>query len=310
MFRNVPPLDTFPYQGVQNIVKEIYLKSQKKLPPDVLLAIEKAREKENQTQGKKVLSTILKNYEVAIQTDNLVCQDTGTPICFIKIGDALQLNIAELANAIKRGVEASTREYDIRPNMVDPITRINTKTNTGRRSPVIHYDITPDANYLELMILPKGSGSESMSFLKMLFPSEGISGIKKYIMENVVESGGMPCPPTILGIGIGGSFDQCALLAKEAVVRPIGSHNQDSRIARLEDELLEMINKTGIGPMGLGGDVTALGVNIETAETHISHLPVAVNTQCWKGERAGARIYNDGRKEYIWYFGDKGRSEF
>ena len=192
---------------------------------------------------------------------------------------------ARLTQALTRGVERATTEHPLRSSIVSPITRENRQTSTGDGIPVMHVEFSNDIDYLDILMLPKGSGSESMSFLKMLFPSDGLAGVKKFIMECTVGAGGKPCPPTIVGIGIGGTSDLCVLLAKKATFRPVGERHPDPQIAALELELLEAINATGIGPMGLGGDTTALDVKIETAWTHITCNPVAVTMQCWRGER-------------------------
>ena len=162
--------------------------------------------------------------------------------------------------------------------------------------PVVDFDFH-DADFIEILMIPKGSGSENMSFLKMCLPAEGVDGIKRFVVESVFNSGGNPCPPTIIGVGIGGTADQCMKLAKDAIARPLGTRNADAEVAKLEDDLLEMVNQLGIGPMGLGGNTTCIGVNVEMAYTHMTLNPVAVNTQCWAARRAVARIWADGRTE-------------
>src|SRR5947208_384969 len=189
-------------------------------------------------------------------------------------------------------IEDDSRELYIR-------ARKNTQTNTGQGIPVIKVDFVPDSDKLVIWMAPKGSGSENMSFLRMLKPADGVKAVKKFVLECVFDSGANPCPPTIVGIGLGGTSDLAAAMAKEAsCFRKVGTKNPDPLVAQLESELLELINKTGIGPQGLGGVTTALAVNIEWAHTHISQLPVAVNMQCWRGERASATIDTEGNVIY------------
>jgi tartrate/fumarate subfamily iron-sulfur-dependent hydro-lyase alpha chain len=200
---------------------------------------------------------------------------------------------------LKIACERATKEYPLRSNTVHPLTRKNTQTNTGQGMPHIKIDFVPDSDKLEIWMAPKGSGSENMSFLRMLKPADGVKAVKRYVLECVFDSGANPCPPTIVGIGIGGTSDVATAMAKEAsVFRKVGTHNADPLVAELERELLDLINQTGIGPQGLGGATTAMAVHIEWAHTHISQLPVAVNMQCWRGERACALIDADGNVSY------------
>jgi fumarate hydratase subunit alpha/L(+)-tartrate dehydratase alpha subunit len=203
-----------------------------------------------------------------------------------------------LTQAITRGTERATTEYPLRSSIVSPIKRENRQTSTGQGIPIIHYDFVPDSDVLDILFMPKGSGSENMSFMKMLLPADGVNGIKKFVLENVVGSGAKPCPPTIVGVGIGGSSDLCMTLAKKATSRPLGSKNPDPQIAAIEQELFDAINQTGIGPQGLGGNTTALAVHIESAWTHITCNPVAVNMQCWRAERRRAKISPGGKVEF------------
>jgi fumarate hydratase subunit alpha/L(+)-tartrate dehydratase alpha subunit len=229
----------------------------------------------------------------------MVCQDTGLPIYRVRVGNQMQIDLLEVKNRLRTGAERATKEYPLRSNTVHPITRKHTGTNTGQGIPVMKFDFV-EGDTIEIQMAPKGSGSENMSFLKMLLPSEGIKGIYKYVLQCVFDSGANPCPPVIVGIGLGGTSDVAAALAKEAsCFRRIGTHNPDPDIAKMERELLELINQTGIGPQGLGGATTAMAVNIEWAHTHISHNPVAVNMQCWRGERAGAVIDSEGNIRYL-----------
>jgi len=204
----------------------------------------------------------------------------------------------KIESAIRDGCKNATLEYPLRSSICDPITRKMTIDSTGTRVPVIDFSFLPDADYLEMRMMPKGSGSENMTWLKMLLPADGLKGIKKFVLECILDAGGQGCPPTIVGVGIGGTSELCLKLAKEAIFRPVGRANPDPAIAVLEKELFEAINMSGIGPMGLGGDTTALAVHVETAHTHMTLNPVAVNSQCWRGERSSAKIFRDGTVEF------------
>ena len=230
--------------------------------------------------------------------DLLVCQDTGIPIFKVRIGSQIQVDGTKIESAIRDGCKNATLEYPLRSSICDPITRKMTTDSTGTRVPVIDFSFLPDADHLEMRMMPKGSGSENMTWLKMLLPADGLKGIKKFVLECILDAGGQGCPPTIVGVGIGGTAELCLKLAKEAIFRPVGRANPDPAIAVLEKELLEAINMSGIGPMGLGGDTTALAVHVETAHTHMTLNPVAVNSQCWRGERSSAKIFRDGTVEF------------
>lgn len=285
---------------VTQTAKELYIRALKVLPPDVKAALARAHERESHPRAREILGVMLKNLEVAESRGLLVCQDTGTPVYKLRIGRGLEYDGPELLAAIVEGVKQATLEHPLRSSVCHPLDRSNPQTNTGRRIPMIDVEFLEESGYLELKMMPKGSGSENMSFLKMLTPADGLNGIKKFVLQCVVEAGGKPCPPTLVGIGIGGTSDLAMKLAKEAIWRPVGSPNPDPAIAALESELLKAINALGLGPMGLGGDTTALAVQIEHAHTHITQNPVGVTLQCWRGERAMARIYPDGRVEHGW----------
>jgi fumarate hydratase subunit alpha/L(+)-tartrate dehydratase alpha subunit len=291
------------YDTIETVARDLYWKALKDIPPDVRAAVRRGLETEekdgNLTAG-QVLFTILENIKAADEQDTLVCQDTGLPVYKVLIGSRLSLDMAELKNRLRAGCERATKEYPLRSNSVHPLTRKNTQTNTGQGLPIIKLDFVAGADTIEIHMAPKGSGSENMSFLKMLNPSEGRIGVKKFVLQCIFESGAKPCPPMIVGVGLGGTSDVAMQLAKEAsTFRRIGSANADPDVALLEKELLDKINQTGIGPQGLGGTTTALAVHIEWAHTHISQNPVAVNIQCWRGERASARISQDGEVEFI-----------
>jgi tartrate/fumarate subfamily iron-sulfur-dependent hydro-lyase alpha chain len=289
--------DSF-YGLVENVCRDLYIRSLKEIPPDVVEAVRRAAQTETTEVARRIFSHYLQSIELGRSKDMIVCQDTGIPIYWVDIGGRLRLDGARLTQAITRGTERATVEHPLRSSIVSPLKRENRQTSTGHRIPIIHYDFIPDSDVLDILFMPKGSGSENMSFLKMLVPADGVNGIKKFVIEQVVGAGAKPCPPTIVGIGIGGSSDLCMTLAKKASTRPLGSPNPDPEIAALERELYEAINETGIGPQGLGGKTTALAVHIESAWTHITCNPVAVNMQCWRAERRRAKVRPDGKVEF------------
>ena len=285
------------YTAVEEAAKQSYIRALKLLPPDLKEALARARASETSPTGTEVLDIMLQNIDVAEGDQNLVCQDTGTVVFWLEVGEDCPLSMGRVAAAVKKGTERATLEHPLRPNAVHPVTRQNTMTNTGRHVPVLHFEFVP-GDGLKLMCLPKGSGSENMSFLKMFIPADGVKAVKRFVLECIVDAGPKPCPPTLVGVGLGGTADLCAALAKRALLRPIGSHNDDPVIAALEDELFAAANELGIGPMGLGGRNTALGVHIEHAHTHITQNPVAVNLQCWAARRASAVITPAGDVTY------------
>ena len=287
------------YDTLEIVARDLYLKALQEIPADVRGGLRRGLDAErrdgNATAG-GILLTILTNIEVADQQQTLVCQDTGLPIFKVSIGSQSGVDVARLKDSLARGCARATAERPLRPNTVHPITRRHTGTNTGRGIPVIKLEFDPDSDRVVLQMAPKGSGSENMSFLKMLNPSEGVQGIKRFVLQCIFESGARPCPPMIVGVGLGGTSDVAMALAKDAsTFRRIGTRNPDPDIAALEDDLLDKINQTGIGPQGLGGTTTAMAVHIEWAHTHISQNPVAVNIQCWRGERAEAVVERDAR---------------
>ncbi len=288
--------DSF-YALVETVCRDLYIKSLKEIPPDVVESIKRAAAKETKEVAKRIFSHYLRSIELGKKENMMVCQDTGIPIYWVKIGGKLRLDGSKLEQAIIRGTERATREHPLRSSIVSPLKRENRQTSTGDHIPIIHYEFIADSDVLDILFMPKGSGSENMSFMKMLVPADGINGIKKFVLENVVGAGAKPCPPMVVGVGIGGSSDLCMTLAKKATSRPVGSQNPDPQIAALEAELCDAINQTGLGPQGLGGDTTALGVHIESAWTHITCNPVAVNIQCWRAERRRAIITPDGKVE-------------
>jgi len=283
----------------EDLGRRLYVESQIDIPPDVRQALRDAAARETLPGPRGILTTMLRAIDVSDRKHTLVCQDTGIPIFWITIGRGIAVDGAAMLDALRRGVERATRETPLRSSIVSPLERRNRQTSSGDGVPVFHVEFSNEIDHIDIMMMPKGSGSESMSFLKMLLPADGEAGVKKFILETCVAAGGRPCPPTIVGVGIGGSSDLCMTLAKKATLRPVGPEGRhpDPKIAALEVELRDAINSTGIGPMGLGGETTVLDVHIEQAWTHITLNPVAVNMQCWRGERRRARVYPDGRVE-------------
>jgi|AGTN01.3.fsa_nt_gi hydro-lyases, Fe-S type, tartrate/fumarate subfamily, alpha region len=264
------------------------------LPPDVIAALEAARACETDATARRELGIMIENVCEAGRCTLPMCQDTGIPVFFVKVGD---FRVPGLEDVLSRAVRRATMEVPLRRNVVDPLTRMNTGDNTGVRIPYVTYSFT-DEDYLEITYMPKGAGSENMSALGMLNPSDGIEGVRRFVADAIVRAEGKPCPPVIVGVGVGGSADACMALAKKALLRPAGSRNPAQDYARLEEELLEIINSTGIGPMGLGGRTTALAVHVERADCHTASLPVGVNLQCYAARRASMRVFADGRIAY------------
>jgi fumarate hydratase subunit alpha/L(+)-tartrate dehydratase alpha subunit len=237
---------------------------------------------------------MIKNISVAEQTDNLLCQDTGIPIYNVWIGRDVQVDGVLLRAAIRKGCERATREYPLRSSVVHPITRKNEHNSCGLNVPVIHFDFTDIPGLLRIEMIPKGSGSENNSYLRMAIPAEGLAAVKTFVIDSVLSSGGKTCPPTIVGVGIGGTSDLCIALAKKAATRPLGTACSDPEGASLERDLSQAVNQLGVGPQGLGGDSTSFAVHIEMAATHITMNPVAVNMQCHSARRASADITSAG----------------
>lgn len=294
--------DSSFYETLEIVARDLYVKALQDIPADVRSGLSRGLEvekKEGNATAFRILSTILDNIRVADDKKTLVCQDTGLPVFRVTIGNHLSLDVPRFRESLRRGCERATAERPLRSNTVHPLTRKHTGTNTGQGIPIIKFSFVSDSDQIQIQMAPKGSGSENMSFLKMLNPSEGVSGVKKFVLQCIFESGARPCPPMIVGVGIGGTSDLAMNLAKEAsTFRQIGSRNSDPEVARMEEELLDAINQTGLGPQGLGGATTAMAVNIEWAHTHISQNPVAVNIQCWRGERA--EVVMDGHGNATW----------
>ena len=277
-------------ERIEEAAKELYIRALKMLPPDIKQGFDRLTASETGTTARSVLGTMIENIAVAERTDNLLCQDTGVPIYNVTIGPGVQTDGVALKAAIRRGCERATREHPLRSSIVHPLTRKNEHTSCGPRVPVIHLDFAADVAGIRIEMIPKGSGSENNSFLRMAIPAEGVDAIKKFVIDCVIAAGGKTCPPTIVGVGIGGTSDLCVHLAKIAATRALGTRCDDPDGAALEAELSEAVNMLGVGPQGLGGDSTAFAVQVELAATHITMNPVAVNMQCHSARRATALL--------------------
>ena len=275
-------------EAITQTVKKLFMDCNYYIGKDIMNALEAAYEKESSPVGKSVLSQIIENDRIAADEQVPLCQDTGMAILFVEYGDKVVVEDGSFEDAVNEGVRQAYSEGYLRKSVVsDPVfDRINTKDNTPA---VIHTRIV-SGNRIKILAGGKGFGSENMSAIKMLTPSYGIEGVKQFVLDTVRSAGPNPCPPIVVGVGIGGTFERAAQLAKKATFRAIDTHNEDERYAALEDELLAEINKMGFGPAGLGGNTTAIGVNVETAPTHIAGMPVAVNICCHAARHASAVI--------------------
>ena len=257
-------------------VRDLCIEANTDLGEDVLQAFDRAMEREESPLGVEILKELKENARIAKEEKVAICQDTGFAVIFLELGQEVHLSGGDLKEAIYEGVRQGYRDGYLRKSICHPFSRANTGDNTPA---IIHTEIVP-GDKVKITVAPKGGGSENMSRVVMLTPSDGIEGIKRYVVLRVKESGSNPCPPTIVGVGIGGTFEQAALLAKKSLLRPLGSRNQDPELDRLESTILAEINKLGIGPQGLGGRTTSLAVHILMMPCHIASLPLAVNIQC------------------------------
>ena len=270
---------------IKDTVAQLCIKANAALPEDVERALNSAAEKESWPTAKSSLGLLQENLRCAKNCSLPICQDTGLACVFIELGQDVHIE-GSLRDAVNEGVRKGYGEGYLRKSAVDPLRRINTGDNT----PALLSLELCEGDGCRITVLPKGFGSENMSRIAMLKPAEGIEGVKKFVLETVAMAGSNPCPPIVLGVGIGGTFDKAAALAKKALLRPIGEHNSDELYADLEKELLEKVNALGIGPQGFGGETTALGLAIEYYPTHVAGLPVAVNISCHATRRASAEI--------------------
>lgn len=267
----------------------LYKNSAIVLGEDVKKSLEDSLKNEEDELAILNIEAILKNIEIAKEKNIPMCQDTGLPIVFVKLGN---VKVKNLKKSIEEGIKKGTKEIPLRPNIVDPITRKNTNNNIGEMIPPIDIELI-DENYIEITLLPKGFGSENNNALKMALPGEGKEGIIDFVVETVLNAKGKPCPPTVIGVGIGGTSDLALKLGKKALLQEVGKRNPDSTLAELEETILEKINNSGIGPMGLGGKTTALDVKILKASTHTAGLPIGVCIQCWANRHSTIRIYDE-----------------
>ena len=265
-------------------VKELFLKANYHIDPNLLKLLQKTLEEETSPIGKSVLQMIIENNKIASSEEIAICQDTGLAVLFIELGQEVQIIDGDFTEAINQGVKKAYQEGYLRKSVVDdPVfERKNTQTNTPA---VIYTDIVP-GDKIKLLVMPKGFGSENMSALAMLKPADGPEGIVNFVVETVKKAGPNPCPPTVIGVGVGGTADKAMVIAKKAIARKIGEHNKNSKYAILEEEILTKINNLGIGPAGLGGNITSLAVHIDYLPTHIAGMPVAINVCCHAARHA------------------------
>jgi len=263
-------------ENIMKAVKELVIQANTELPGDVLSAFEKSLEIEESSIGIQVLRDLIENAQIACREKVPICQDTGMAILFVEIGQGVQIVGGEFHQALEEGVRMGYRDGYFRKSTLDPIERINFGDNTP---PIVHIDLVP-GDQMKITVMTKGFGGEMMSQVKLFAPFVGMEGIEDEVVKIVSDAGANPCPPIIVGIGIGGNLEKAALIAKKSLLRKIGEKNSNPKVAQMEEELLNRINRLGIGPGGLGGRVTCLAVNIETFPTHIASIPLAVNIQC------------------------------
>ena len=269
-------MKTIVFDDIVKKVKDACMSANFELGEDVITAFRKTKETEESPVGKEILEQLIENATIAKEEKIAMCQDTGFAVFFVEIGDEVKVSGGNLVEAINEGVRQGYKEGYLRKSICHPFTRKNTGDNTPA---IVHLDMVP-GDQLKIIVAPKGGGSENMSRVTMLKPSDGIEGIKRFVVERVRESGANPCPPLVIGVGIGGTFEKAALIAKKALLRPVGSKNPDPELVSLEEELLVEINDLGVGPQGLGGRTTALAVHVNMHPCHIASLPVAVNINC------------------------------
>ena len=277
---------------IEETVVRLLREAECRLPPDILQALESALAQETEEVARSQLMVILDNVRRAAERAVPMCQDTGLPFFFVSGRYDRRIEAA-----ICKAVARATEEVPLRPNSVDPVSRANGGDNLGPGMPPVHFE-PADAYHLDICVLPKGAGSENWSALRMLNPSEGMEGVKRFVVECVARAGSRPCPPTVVGVGVGGTADIAVTLSKKALLRPLGSRSPDAVLADMESELHSRLNSLGLGPMGLGGRTTVLGVMKEKANCHTASLPVAVSLNCWAARKAFARIYPDDRVRF------------
>ena len=269
-------MKTIAFKNIVKEVKDACIAANFELGEDIIAAFKERKKTEESPVGKEILEQLVENARIAKEEKIAICQDTGFSVFFVELGDEVKVGGGNLVEAINEGVRQGYKEGYLRKSICHPFTRKNTGDNTPA---IVHVDLVP-GDQLKIIVVPKGGGSENMSRVTMLKPSDGIEGIKRFVIERVRESGANPCPPLVIGVGIGGTFEKAALIAKKALLRPVGSKNPDPELAALEKELLFEINNLGIGPQGLGGRTTALAVHVKMHPCHIGSLPVAININC------------------------------
>jgi fumarate hydratase subunit alpha len=285
---------------ISNTAYKLLQKAATKLPPDVKEALTKAYDQESVETGKAQLKAILENIEIAERCDLSICQDTGIPLFFVNWGIRSGLS-PDLQKPLIEATKKATIDVPLRHNVINPLTNENSGTNVGWGIPYIYFDIEPENDYLELTAVPKGFGSEAKSSLVFIVTSEAMpEAITRCVVDNALMALGEPCPPTIIGLGIGGTGDIAMHLAKKAIFRsPLGSPNSDPIVADLERKILKTVNRTGLGPMAMGGDVTSLAVHAEICGTHTAVIPLGITYQCWAARYSTARIYKDGKVDFL-----------
>lgn len=292
-------MQTTSKETLKSAIKTVWIRALTEIQPDVLQALHDARERESSPRGRQYLSILIENAQKAGENGIVMCQDTGVPTFFVKT--PLNFPYTEDIREAFDGAlhELTLGEFPMRPMVVHPLTRVDRGDNTAANVPLIHAELDNSIDYMEIKAMPKGAGCGTWSTLQIFPPSVGIEGVKKFVVDSVLRAGSNPCPPIIVGVGIGGPLEEVARLATEATVRPVNQRHPEPDIAALEKELCDALNMSQIGPMGMGGDTTALCVNIEYSGTHRPWMPVAVNINCWPGRKATCRIYPDGRVEQI-----------
>ncbi|MFH1080511.1 MAG: fumarate hydratase [Pseudomonadota bacterium] len=262
---------------IAETVKKLFIEANIELGADAVCLLARAKESERSARAIHVLERILENARIAGEDRMPLCQDTGLAIVFVEMGQDVHVTGGDFSEAVQEGVRRAYREEFLRKSICDPLTRLNTGDNTPA---IVHVEIVPGCE-IRIRVMPKGGGSENMSSVAMLMPAAGMDGIKRHVLDQITKAGPNPCPPTVIGVGIGGNLETAAILAKKAVLRPLGEPNRrDKRLAKIEEELLAEINRLGIGPQGYGGATTSLAVHCEMMPCHIASLPVAVNIQC------------------------------
>lgn len=282
---------------IETTVVELLRLAATELPLDVKTALRQAVTRERSEAAQIQLRTMIRNFELAEKTGTPMCQDTGTITFYLAAGDAFP-HLSRLPLLLKRATQRATQVIPLRPNAVNPFTGRNGGDDADLFFPPIHWKLVP-GDTLRITVFPKGGGSENMCTLGLLDPGVGLDGVKKFVVDAVITAGGRPCPPLILGVGMGGGADVALSLAKEALLRSIGERHADPVVAQLEADLLALTNLTGVGPLGLGGDTTVLGVNVEYTHRHPASLPVGVAFQCWAARKAAAQISADGHVTYL-----------